>query len=148
MGGAAKSCAVRGLGHRTRAGTTGPLDTHWALRHSASLDIASVLYPPDGPLDIASVPRPSSLLVLRCPSSRCHLTPDSPLCLVRPRPTWCSVWLSCAQTKESSLMTLGTSGRNQNKHWFCTVCEAPRCPCLSATSLGRQQGRRGSQFSL
>ena len=44
----------------------------------------------------------------------------SPLCLVHTRLPGAEG--PCRdQTRARSLMALGTSGRNQNKHWFCTI---------------------------
>lgn len=96
-----------------------------------------------------------SLLVLGRPPPQLV----SPLCLVRPRLPG-AVGPCRDQTRARSLMALGTSGRNQNKHWFCTIGKALYVPVsllnwwegrlegwASSTQTGRP-GVVGVQHSL
>lgn len=80
-----------------------PLNRHWSC-----LSLGRPCTPGHGQ-------HPSFLVLghpLQLVSLNAELT-SVPCCT--PGPLWCAVRPSCAQTKKSSLMTLGTMGRNQNK---------------------------------
>ena len=102
----------------------------------SALRICSTYLAPRAPLDAHQ-----GSLSLRGPCSPdCGQRPLLPGAGTTPHPSWCHLcalfapdflvlWgLRRDRTRARSLMALGTSGRNQSKHWFCTIGKALYVP--------------------